>query len=68
MNNKKQYSAPQLTVVTFKTERGYATSGEPTGYSPTALLNLFLLQTHSDYNVQAQQNWNERGDLFSWDQ
>ena len=24
---KKEYEAPQLTVVTFKTERGYAASG-----------------------------------------
>ena len=24
---KKQYEVPQLTVVTFKTEQGYATSG-----------------------------------------
>lgn len=68
MNNKKQYIAPQLTVVTFKTEQGYAASGESTGYSSTVLLDLFLLKTNSDYNVQAQEKWTERGDLFSWNQ
>lgn len=26
MENKKRYTAPQLTVVTFKTEQGYAAS------------------------------------------
>ena len=26
---KKQYTAPVLTVVTFRTERGYASSGSP---------------------------------------
>ncbi len=25
---RRSYTAPQLTVVTFKTERGYASSGE----------------------------------------
>lgn len=29
MGTKKQYIAPALTVVTFKAERGYATSGLP---------------------------------------
>lgn len=27
MNEKKQYEAPELTVVEFKVERGYAVSG-----------------------------------------
>ena len=27
MNEKKQYEAPELTVVEFKVERGYAQSG-----------------------------------------
>ena len=26
MDTKKEYTAPELTVVTFKTERGYASS------------------------------------------
>ncbi len=27
METKKEYTAPELTVVSFKTERGYAASG-----------------------------------------
>lgn len=42
MENKKQYIAPELTVVTFKAERGFALSG-PTGYKETGLLDMFLL-------------------------
>ena len=30
-NEKRPYEAPQLTVVSFKTERGYAASGDLTG-------------------------------------
>ena len=30
-NTKRPYEAPRLTVVRFKTERGYAASGELTG-------------------------------------
>ena len=52
---KRPYEAPQLTVVTFKTERGYAASG------------LFALGRHDgeeedvygmqDYEVQTEQSW-----------
>lgn len=28
MKSKKKYTAPNLTVVTFKAERGYASSGQ----------------------------------------
>lgn len=28
-NNEKSYEAPRLTVVSFKTERGYSASSEP---------------------------------------
>jgi len=28
METKKEYMAPELTVVTFKTEKGYAASGD----------------------------------------
>ena len=44
-NEKKPYEAPQLTVVIFKTEKGYALSGvEATrgGY---------------DYDVENNQDW-----------
>ena len=56
--NKKEYTAPTLTVVTFKTERGYAAS--ITGYGPNAtLLGLLSLNSDEGYNDQGQQNWHE---------
>ena len=59
---KKQYIAPQLTVVTFKAEQGYANSPQ----TRTAIF-LYLLQPEVNYNVNsAQQNWNNGNDLFSW--
>ena len=36
METKKEYTAPELTVVTFKTERGYAASSN----NPLAALNM----------------------------
>ena len=57
MDHKKQYIAPQLTVVKFKTERGYALSSK---------LGLFHEQQIYDefYNSQNQENWEESGNLF----
>jgi hypothetical protein len=61
-NDKKQYIAPQLTVVTFKAEQGYANSPQ----TRTAIF-LYLLQPEENYNVNsAQQNWIDGHDLFSW--
>ncbi len=37
METKKEYIAPELTVVSFKTERGYASSSE----NPLAALQIF---------------------------
>lgn len=61
---KKQYLAPELTVVTFKIEHGFTNSS--TGYQSTQMLDMFLLQSNEDYNDQAQENWHDGGDLFSW--
>lgn len=33
--NKKQYESPHLTVVEFKTEQGFATSGTASGVTGT---------------------------------
>ncbi len=57
MNDKKQYIAPQLTVVTFKTERGYVASGTPV----TGFLELFDRETAE---AQTQESWSEHG---TWD-
>ena len=55
MKDKKEYIAPVLTVVTFKTERGYAVS----------TVSLFHLQEGEDlFNEQSQENWTEEGNLF----
>ena len=70
METKKQYIAPALTVVTFKTERGYATSIQQSSYQSTSLLDMFIpfgAGSIDGYNDQAQQNWTESNDdLFSW--
>lgn len=52
MNTKKEYTAPTLTVVTFKVEQGFTASSE-------IHLQLFHEDHNSDYNSQAQENWHE---------
>ncbi len=61
MNTKKKYIAPALTAVSFKVEKGFATSG----FSTLQLENdIDLMQS---YNQQGQENWHDEGDLFgSW--
>lgn len=64
MKDHKDYIAPELTVVSFSSEQGFAVSGGPQGSS---FVDLFTLQDEQDYNSQAQQNWREGGNLFdSW--
>ena len=65
MEIKKQYIAPELTVVTFKVEQGF-TASSPTGFESTSLIDFFTLTQEADYNDQAQENWHESGDFFSW--
>lgn len=56
MGTKKQYIAPVLTVVTFKTEKGYAVSGP----DPEAPFILSLFESDGDgYSAQGQQTWVE---------
>lgn len=57
---KKEYVAPTLTVVTFKVEQGFASSG----FRLFQDLQLF----DGDYNDQAQENWTEQDNCFgnSW--
>lgn len=62
MNTKKKYIAPALTAVSFKVEKGFATSG----FSTLQLENdIDLMQS---YNRQGQENWLDEGEnLFgSW--
>ena len=63
-DNAAEYIAPALTVVTFKIEKGFAAS---TGYHSTQFLDMFFVAHNDYYNDQAQENWHEGGDLFSWE-
>ena len=60
MNTKKEYIAPELTVVTFKAEQGYASSG----FRLVQDFSLFEQDDNSNYNSQAQENWNDDGGAF----
>lgn len=50
-NTKKEYSAPALTVVTFKVEQGFATSGGP--------MRTLLSGMLDEEEVQSQETWQE---------
>ena len=52
-NEKKQYEAPQLTVVTVKTEKGYAASG--------------VTATRDGYSGGSDAVDDEEGNNQSWD-
>lgn len=61
---KRTYLTPQLTVVQFRTERGYASSG------PNILDRLTLFDTESTPSDQMEQydtrsNWHQGGQF--WD-
>lgn len=64
MENKREYTAPVLTVVSFKAEKGYAGSGV------FATMDLFhdLEELDDNYNSQNQENWYESEQNFfgSW--
>ena len=52
--NKKKYIKPELTVVSFKTEQGFASSGSIT----------FTIEQNELYNEQCQEKWTDGGNLF----
>ena len=61
MHSKKQYIAPTLTVVTFKTERGYAQSSlNATRFRLNSLLGL---NAHDIYSNQ--EAWGAEEDIFT---
>ena len=49
---KKQYTAPRLTVVTFKAEQGYAASGERGSFSM-----LFEFDNDPYTATSTQESW-----------
>lgn len=58
-NKKKTYEAPRLTVVTFKTERGYATSGGVQSVWVGAWIGVgeANIDGMQDYNVLSNATW-----------
>lgn len=62
-NEKREYTTPQLTVVSFKAERGYAVSGTPL----TGFLELFDSNTSESQTQESwteHDTWNSSGDNF----
>ena len=65
METKREYIAPELTVVTFKTERGY-------GASDISLTSLRVIANAFTPNINSNQEvWTSEEELFdsgtSWD-
>lgn len=63
METKKQYTAPELTVVTFKVEQGYAAS------DPLQSLRIFSEAFAPGLN-STQETWTSEENLFGetgWD-
>lgn len=60
---KKFYEAPQLTVVTFKAERGYASSGANDPL--TSMINVLALTSLSSAG-EGYQEVENRGDADAW--
>ena len=65
MHSKKQYIAPTLTVVTFKTERGYQASG-------LQVFKVFSnIATPGVEIASSQEDWDATENLFgdnnTWD-
>ena len=53
-NEKKPYVAPELTTVSFKTERGYANS---TLNFTLGVLSAISQNGIQDYELQSEQTW-----------
>lgn len=60
-NEKRHYEAPELTVVTFKAERGYAQSG---GVGNKRLMQSIVLSSALAGNDS--QRLDDRGSIESW--
>ena len=60
--NKKQYIAPELTVVTFKAERGFADSIPVANFN---VLNTFSIALGGGISASSQvETWDDGGNLF----
>lgn len=65
--NKKTYLAPQLTVVSFRNEKGYASSN-PVGLPLTDRLELLFMQNGNEYRetetFSVHNDWTEENGSF----
>lgn len=61
-NSKKSYKAPQLTVVSFKAERGYASSDS---FGKTTMMS-FLALSSIPTETASTQILDDRGDISNW--
>lgn len=68
--SKQPYIPPTLTVVTFRTERGYALS-EGSGNPITAHLELMFANNESDYQetevFSTHNTWNNSSSNSFWE-
>lgn len=62
METKKEYIAPELTVVSFKTERGYAASN-----NPLAAFKLLTSLVGMDSGNMEEWYFNENDETFGND-
>ncbi len=56
INNKRPYVAPTVTAVVFRTERGYASSGDWISHKAANLLNEHFGTEFSDMGFWAQRD------------
>ena len=67
---KKDYIKPELTVVTFRTERGYTLSGEIQGTPRTGFLELMLMENenyHETESFSTHNTWTQGNSSSFWD-
>ena len=70
MKTRRQYITPKLTVVSFKTEHGYALSGETLGNPLDGFIELMMPEEGNSYHETETFNqrtgWG-RSDNSFWD-
>ena len=64
MNTKNQYIAPELTVVTFKTERGYALSTPPVVQNNAINAIKIMLGSAPVENISTGEAWSVDENTF----
>ena len=66
MKTNKQYTAPALTVVTFKTERGYATSGTQPASNGLEIFKVITNMLEPNVEVAStQEDWTTDESTFA---